>query len=429
MSYNPNLIIVFDTETTGFSPEKNEVVQLSYILYDIQKQEVVYATKPGEDIVNINGQIPKKTSDIHGITKDMTLNKLPIKDHIDKFINYCNQASTFVGHNIKFDINMICGQIKKIISETPESKVIYNVFLERFQMVGKDLPEAAYCTMMESQGICAELRGTNKLKYEKLMEVHKLLFRQDIGGQLHNALVDISVTLRVYLKLTLDIDICESISEFAEKVDSVTNKYTICSLIKPIPISEQVENVNYTGDLITSLKIITDGLVEEKIMVQTIAKQLVSDITKQAISNITTRVAPQETMCTNITICRAIIKSGKRKGEGCNRLLNGNADFCKYHTQKNKVAPETALKINNTVSQDNLEAPIDSSIKTKPKNDDIKSFSTNYTSNLFKGLTKQNKVVPVGGIRKTRRVKKTRRVVKKVKKSRRKTRKHKYINL
>ena len=28
------IIIVFDTETTGFSPIKNEIVQLSYIIYN-----------------------------------------------------------------------------------------------------------------------------------------------------------------------------------------------------------------------------------------------------------------------------------------------------------------------------------------------------------------------------------------------------------
>ena len=83
-----NIIIVFDTETTGFSPEKNEIVQLSYILYDVDKQSVLYATKLNDDIVNINGKIPKETSDVHGITKDMTLDKRPIKDHIDEFIGY-----------------------------------------------------------------------------------------------------------------------------------------------------------------------------------------------------------------------------------------------------------------------------------------------------------------------------------------------------
>ena len=108
-----NTFIVFDTETTGFSPEKNEIVQLSYILYNTDTQSVLYATSPGADIVKINGKIPKGTSDVHGITKEMTLDKRPIKDHIDEFITYCNQASKFVGHNVKFDIKMITGQIKK----------------------------------------------------------------------------------------------------------------------------------------------------------------------------------------------------------------------------------------------------------------------------------------------------------------------------
>ena len=50
-----NIIIVFDTETTGFSPIKNEIVQLSYILYDTKSQSVLYATQQGPDIVKING--------------------------------------------------------------------------------------------------------------------------------------------------------------------------------------------------------------------------------------------------------------------------------------------------------------------------------------------------------------------------------------
>ena len=54
MSPSPDLIIVFDTETTGFS-NLSEIVQLSYILYDTNNQTVVYATKAGDDIVNIVG--------------------------------------------------------------------------------------------------------------------------------------------------------------------------------------------------------------------------------------------------------------------------------------------------------------------------------------------------------------------------------------
>ena len=74
MSRNSNFIIVFDTETTGFS-NLSEIVQLSYILYDNTTQTVVYAIKVGDDIVNIVGKIPPETTAIHGITKDMTLDQ------------------------------------------------------------------------------------------------------------------------------------------------------------------------------------------------------------------------------------------------------------------------------------------------------------------------------------------------------------------
>ena len=391
MSYNKNLIIVFDTETTGFNPVKNEIVQLSYILYDISKQEVVYATKPEEDIVNIKGNIPKQTSDIHGITKDMTINKRPIKEHIDEFIGYCNQAGKFVGHNIKFDIKMITGQIQKIIQEFPDTVEIYKTFLERFQMIGNSLPEGAYCTMMESQGICAQIRGTNKLKWEKLMEVHKLLFNQDVGGQLHNALVDISVTLRVYLKLTMDIDICLSMTEFNRDITAVTNNYSICSLINPIQISIQKENINYSGELITGLNIIPGGIEEEKITVQTIAENFVSEVQKQAMSNVMAKVTP---MCTNISICKVIIKSGKRSGQECGRPAKINNEFCGiYHRPRGtKVKPVNENLI------------VESSIREKP--------TTSFVSNLF---TKKNKVVPEGGRkrRKTSRLTKKTRYTKK----------------
>ena len=69
----------------------------------------------------------------------MTLDKLPIKDHIDKFIGYCEQAGKFVGHNIKFDIQMITGQIKKIIQQYPSEEERYSNFLSKFAMINSIL--------------------------------------------------------------------------------------------------------------------------------------------------------------------------------------------------------------------------------------------------------------------------------------------------
>lgn len=406
------MILVFDTETTGFSPVKNEIVQLSYILYDTQRQTVIYATQQGDDIVNINGKIPKQTSNIHGITKDMTIGKRPIKEHIDQFIHYFNQADKFVGHNISFDIKMIVGQIDKIIQSFPQEEERYNEFLNKFRMVGKDLPDAAFCTMEESKGICAQIRGTNKLKKEKLMEVHKLLFNQDVGGQLHNALVDISVTLRVFLKLTMDIDICQSMRDFNRDIQNVKNNNEICSLIYPINIGEPIESVDYTGELITGFTILSDNALEEqKIMVQTIARKLatkiVTDIQKQAMTNVLNKVIPSETMCTSITICRSIFKSGARKGEVCGKPAKYN-EFCNYHKPKgNKNLQEIHPLVTPSV--------LDEQIVVQQKMKSQTKAASNYINNLIQNFTrKNNKVAPLGGKRKIIRGKiKNKRTIKK----------------
>jgi DNA polymerase III epsilon subunit-like protein len=348
-----NNIIVFDTETTGFSADKNEIVQLSYILYDMDNKTVLHATRKGEDIVRITGTIPEYTSNVHGITIEDTLDKRPIKDHIDEFIIHCNKASKYVGHNISFDIKMIVGQIKKIIKEDPTEISKYNDFLKKFDMVEKVvegktktkskttkvLPDIAYCTMNESKGICAELRGVNKVKNEKLIEVHKLLFNEDVGGQLHNALIDISVTLRIYIKLTMQIDICKSMSELdMNGPTTLTNNNEICNFIRPIPITEEIENIDYNGELITGIETTSSrGLVEKTITVQTIAKQMATDLVSSTLS-------------TYITI------------------------------------------------------------STEPL---IKKISRHFVTDVFSSLTKKNKVAPIGGRRKKRSVKKRKTIKRK----------------
>ena len=103
-------------------------------------------------------------------------------------------------------------------------------------------------------------------------EVHKLLFRQEAKGQLHNALVDISATLRVFLMLKYGIDICVGIKGNVSKISkltSVVNDYDICKLINPvdIPLDKVIPGVVYEGPLITGLTILTTigELLEEEI--------------------------------------------------------------------------------------------------------------------------------------------------------------------
>lgn len=413
----PKKIIVFDTETTGFSPIKNEIVQLSYILYDLEKQQIIYSTNPGDDFVNIDGPIPKETSDVHGITKDMTLDKRPIKDHLDDFIHYCDQADTFVGHNIKFDIGMIVGQIKKIMDKMPEPDPKYTAFLQKFQMTGKKLPENAYCTMASSKEVCARIRGTpDKQKNDKLMEVHRLLFNQIVGGQLHNALVDISVTLRVYLYLTLGVDICVTMTTNVgsdDRVFGVKDNNDICNLIRPLPIpeiSEPQPSVPYDGELITSLTPLPNNEMEErKIMVSTIAKQLATELVGRVLQNAAEKssASPTESICTTITLCSAILSSGQRKGKVCGRARISNGEFCSYHV------PKTRKKRKLSVAPESSQDPIVEQVIEEEQMATIPVSKKPYSFFPLTG-TRKNKIVPIGGLKSVRR----RRTRKRMKKSR-----------
>ena len=370
MSNNPNYIIVFDTETNGFSPIDNEIVQLSYILYDIQKQEVIYSTELQRDIVKIDGYISKKLTKIHGISKQDTLDKRPIKEHLDEFIEYCNQANTIVGHNVQFDINMVIGQINKIFDTlTPEEQSKYTTFIERFE-------DVTYCTLKHARKKCEEYIENPKQK-AKLETVHKILFKQQASGQLHNALVDVSVTLRVYLKLTQGIDICSGST--GPMRDRIITNQDICNLIQPIPITEdevmspesdedksfitsytKLENNELKEQKFFATKLITEVFEEglARAEAKTIGEEFnpvkfhtekeTKELVGKVISEGTTRVAEAKALAgpfvkgvieeavnkicgIEITVCSVIIKSGIRKGQECRRILKESFPTCHYH--------------------------------------------------------------------------------------------------
>lgn len=245
-----NNFLVFDTETTGFKVEKGaEIVQLSYILYNVKENKVLYSTKLGDDIVSIQQKIPlSQTSHVHGIDESMIVDKKPISFHLDRFIDYCDKANVIVGHNINFDVNMVIGELELLLKEKENPK--FTAFINRLKN------NFNFCTMKKSSNKClktlSKMSPNTMSKYNitmnknknyikkgyKLLEVHELLFDEKVNGQLHNALVDIAVTLRVYMKLVHDIDICGSVGSLQSPRSQPQCNKDICNLIKPSPIKK-----------------------------------------------------------------------------------------------------------------------------------------------------------------------------------------------
>jgi DNA polymerase III epsilon subunit-like protein len=202
-------VLVFDTETTGLLPPKNEalskypfIVQLSWIVYDFGTNKIVsiedHIVKLPEFI-----EIPTNATKIHGITnKKMKKLGRDIKEVLFKFVSDIKTCTTLIAHNINFDRRVI------------------NVELMRngFSKSLGELRRKEYCTMKKGTDICKltmkSYYSTKRIpKFPRLTELHDKLFKTS-PKNIHNALIDILMCFRCYYKMTQTFDIMNVNPEF-----------------------------------------------------------------------------------------------------------------------------------------------------------------------------------------------------------------------
>lgn len=196
------IILVFDTETTGLpegrnpSPEDTtkfpHIVQLSYLLYDTDLDKTLACE---DHIIKLKASVtlPPESVRIHGINRNRMMRKgVTIKYALDDFIKAMRKADTIVGHNLRFDKNMLVVEAKRnnrtIAFETKRE----------------------YCTMLNSVDIC-QIERTNRegkkyYKFPNLSELHMCLFEEMPRG-VHDSMADVLFTLRCFLVLTQQHDV------------------------------------------------------------------------------------------------------------------------------------------------------------------------------------------------------------------------------
>ena len=217
------VILVFDTETTGL-PERNasimdvekwpHILQLSYILYDSETKTLLELY---DNLIKIPPSviITPGSEAIHHISNDMCLEKgIPLHDALSAFNKALDQADVIVGHNISFDKRLIMVECKRLYKA------------QRFTVNGIQKPE--YCTMKKSVDICRieaeSYSGDMYYKYPKLSELHFHLFGEQPYGT-HNALADILICLRCYLKMVSNYDFV--LDENENKLSLLYNQFRL----------------------------------------------------------------------------------------------------------------------------------------------------------------------------------------------------------
>jgi DNA polymerase III epsilon subunit-like protein len=194
-------VLVFDTETTGLPEGKNpsiyetqkwpHILQLSYIVYDSETNDIVTLE---DDYISIgdNVVINQESQKIHNISRELLSAKgIPIQEALEKFNKFSEMSDLLVGHNVSFDKRMV-------IVEGIRNNIRMNI-------------HDTYCTMKNSVELCKIQRvwpnGDTYFKYPTLSELHEELFKK-IPKNTHNALIDILICMRCFVKIELRKDIC-----------------------------------------------------------------------------------------------------------------------------------------------------------------------------------------------------------------------------
>jgi len=186
------MYLIFDTETTGLPKKWNapvtdsdnwpRCVQLAWQLHDSKGKLISdhsYLIKPE------NFNIPFESEQIHGISTELaTKIGANLSDVLNQFVSDLSQAGFIIGHNVKFDLNIIGAELFRINSD--------------IDLLEKDILDT--CTELTAN-VCKIPGGRGgKFKFPTLIELYSFLFNASFS-EAHNASADVEATARAFFEL------------------------------------------------------------------------------------------------------------------------------------------------------------------------------------------------------------------------------------
>ena len=100
--------VVFDLETTGFSPEKDRIIEFGAV--KVRGGEIVDRFS---EFVDPKTPIPFRITQLTSITDDMVIGADTIEDVLPRFLAF-SEGCVLVGHNVAFDIGFVRAKAKRL---------------------------------------------------------------------------------------------------------------------------------------------------------------------------------------------------------------------------------------------------------------------------------------------------------------------------
>ncbi len=107
-SLDDTTFVVFDIETTGFSPIKNRIIEIGAV--KIKNGEIV---ERFSEFINPQVPIPYRIEKLTSITDEMVMDAPTREVIVPKFVEFC-EGAVLVGHNVSFDISFINQNCKEL---------------------------------------------------------------------------------------------------------------------------------------------------------------------------------------------------------------------------------------------------------------------------------------------------------------------------
>jgi len=231
------MYLIFDTETTGLPKKWNapisdsenwpRCVQLAWQLHDNNGKLISNQSS----IIKTDGfDIPFESEKVHGISTVLA-NKIGenLNDVLEKFNSDLSKVKYIVGHNLKFDINIVGAEFFRLnIVNSLNEKNILDTCTEK------------------TANLCQIQGGRGKFKFPTLIELYKYLFNDDFQ-QAHNASADVEATSRSFFELirinNFNVNDFEDFNEIFNKLNLDTKDKVGLFGIKHLNLKEESEKI------------------------------------------------------------------------------------------------------------------------------------------------------------------------------------------
>jgi len=166
--------VVFDTETTGLNPKKDEILSIGAVKI---KDNKIITSQTFEVFIKNSGKISSKSIEIHRIRPIDLQNAKSTDEAIREFLHFIG-SRPLVGYYLEFDVAMINKYIKPIFGITLPNKMI-------------EVSEIYF-----DKTISLIPQGNIDLRFDTILKKCDV---PDMGA--HNAVNDAIMTAMIFLKL------------------------------------------------------------------------------------------------------------------------------------------------------------------------------------------------------------------------------------